>query len=80
MTKIKFNYRSLDTMHPPVFYLKQLNSVDLPVSHMKHITSPLQAQQVNVICRLWRWCINITMVILHIIHRRVFYLKLISSL
>jgi hypothetical protein len=38
----------LDIIHRPVFYLK-LKSTDLSVSHKKHITSPLQAQQVNAI-------------------------------
>jgi hypothetical protein len=37
--------------------------------------SPLRAQQVNVIVGLWRWYINITITILDIIHRPVFYLK-----
>jgi hypothetical protein len=40
----------LNIMHRPGFY-KKLNSIDLSVPHRKHITSPLRAQQVNVICR-----------------------------
>jgi hypothetical protein len=42
-------------------------------------TSPIQAQQVNVICRFWRWYINITISILDIIHRPAFYFKLNST-
>jgi hypothetical protein len=38
----------LSIIHRPVFYLK-LNSICLSVPHRKHITSPLRAQQVNVI-------------------------------
>jgi uncharacterized membrane protein len=71
----------LDIIHRPVFYLK-LNSTLLCLSapHRKHITSPLRAQQVNAICRFVRWYINITITILNIIHRPVFYLKLNSTL
>jgi hypothetical protein len=39
------------------------------------MTSPLRAQQVNTIYRFVRWYINITITILDIIHRPVFYLK-----
>jgi hypothetical protein len=45
----------------------QLNSLGLSVLHKKHITSPLQFQQVNTI--------YITRTILDIVHRPVFYLK-----
>jgi hypothetical protein len=45
----------LDSIHRPVYYLKlnstQLNPIGLSVPHRKHITSPLRAQQVNVIYR-----------------------------
>jgi hypothetical protein len=40
----------LDIIHRPIFYLK-LNSTGLSVPNRKHITSPLRAQQVNVIYR-----------------------------
>jgi hypothetical protein len=40
----------LDIIHRPVFHLK-LNSTGLFVPCRKHITSPLRAQQVNVIYR-----------------------------
>jgi hypothetical protein len=40
----------LDIIHRPVFYLK-LKSMGLSVPHRKHITSPLRAQQVNVMYR-----------------------------
>jgi hypothetical protein len=36
----------------PFFFIIQLNSIGLSVPHRKHITSPLQGQQVNVIYRL----------------------------
>jgi hypothetical protein len=29
----------------------QIRSIDLPVPHIKHITSPLRAQKINVIYR-----------------------------
>jgi hypothetical protein len=42
----------LDIIHRIVSYLKlNFNSTGLSVPHRKHITSPLRAQQVNVICR-----------------------------
>jgi hypothetical protein len=65
----------LDIIHRPVFYLK-LNSIGLFVPHRKHITPPLGAQEVNAICRFVRM-INITITVLDIIHRPVFYLKLL---
>jgi hypothetical protein len=70
----------LDIIDRSVFYLK-LNSIGLSVPHRKHITSPLRSQQVNVlsIC-IWRCYINITITILEIIHRPVFYLKPKSTL
>jgi hypothetical protein len=37
-------------MHRPVFYLK-LYSIGLSVPHRKHVTSPLQAQEVNAVFR-----------------------------
>jgi hypothetical protein len=40
----------LDIIHRSVFYLK-LNSIGVSVINRKHIISPLQAQQVNAICR-----------------------------
>jgi hypothetical protein len=40
----------VDIIHCVVFYLK-LNSIGLFVSHRKHITSSLRAQQVNAIYR-----------------------------
>jgi hypothetical protein len=40
----------LDIIHRPVFYLK-LNSKGWSVPHRKHITSPLQAKQVNALYR-----------------------------
>jgi hypothetical protein len=46
----------------------------LSVPHRKHITSPLRAQQVNAIYRFVTY-INITIIILDIIHRPAFYLK-----
>jgi hypothetical protein len=46
----------LDILYLPVFYLKSLRhrmrSIDLSVSHRKHITYLLRAQQVDVIYRL----------------------------
>jgi hypothetical protein len=41
----------LDIIHRPVFYLKLNSTICLSVPHRKHITSPLQAQQVNAIYR-----------------------------
>jgi hypothetical protein len=46
------------------------------VPHRKHITSPLLAQHVNAIYRFVARYINITIAILDIIHRTVFYFKL----
>jgi hypothetical protein len=45
------------------------------VPHRKHITSLLRAQQVKAIYRFVTMVINITVTVLHIIHRPVFYLK-----
>jgi hypothetical protein len=43
---------TLGIIHRPGFYLKiQFKSIGLSVPHMKHIASPLLAQQVNAICR-----------------------------
>jgi hypothetical protein len=39
----------LDIIRRSAFYLKQLNSIGLSVPHMRHIMSPLRAQQVNAI-------------------------------
>jgi hypothetical protein len=55
----------------PVSHLK-LKSIGLSVHHRKHITSPLRAQQVNVIYRFVTTVFNITITILDIIHRPVF--------
>jgi hypothetical protein len=35
-----------------LLFKTQLNSIGLPITHRKHITSPLRAQQVNAIYRL----------------------------
>jgi hypothetical protein len=43
---INLSITILDIFHRPVFYLK-LNSVGLSLSHRKHITSLLLAQQVK---------------------------------
>jgi hypothetical protein len=52
---INITITNLDIVHRPVFYLKlnstQLNSIGLSVTHRKHITSLLRAQQVNAIYR-----------------------------
>jgi hypothetical protein len=45
------------------------------VPQRKHITFPLRAWQINAIYRIWLRYINITVTILDIIHRPVFYLK-----
>jgi hypothetical protein len=45
------------------------------VPHRKHITSPLRAQRANAICMFVTMYINITITILDIILRPVFYLK-----
>jgi hypothetical protein len=47
----------------------------MSVLHWKHITSPLQAQQVMRSTGLWRCYINITITILDIIHHPVLYLR-----
>jgi hypothetical protein len=54
-----------------IFYLK-LNSIGLSVPRRKHITSPLQAQQV---IGLWRWYVTITITILDITHRPFLHIK-----
>jgi hypothetical protein len=67
--------------HYPSSYLlfkTLLNSIGLSVPHRKHITSPLRAQQVNAMYRVWQWYINITLKIPYIVHRPIFYLKLNS--
>jgi hypothetical protein len=62
------------------FSTKFNRSIGLSVPHTKHITSPLRAQQVNAPIVLWRWCSNLTITILYIIRRPVYYLKLNSTL
>jgi hypothetical protein len=39
----------MDIIHRPVLFKTQLSCIGLFVPHRKHITSPLQAQQVNAI-------------------------------
>jgi hypothetical protein len=64
----------MDIIRCPAFYL-ELNSVGLSLPHRKDITSPLRAHRLMLFMGLGRWYINITITILDIIHRTVFYLK-----
>jgi hypothetical protein len=64
-------YRCVTMIH--LLFKTQLNSIGLSVPHKKHITSPPRAQQVNAI-HMYVY-ISITMTILDILHRPVFYLK-----
>jgi hypothetical protein len=50
------------------------------VPHRKHITSPLRAHRLMLSIGFSRWYINVTIPVLDIIHRPVFYLKLNSTL
>jgi hypothetical protein len=45
------------------------------VPHSKHITSLYDPNRLMPSLGLWRWYINITITVLDIIHRAVFYLK-----
>jgi hypothetical protein len=74
------NYHSSEQYPSSCLLFKtQLNSVGLSVPHSKHITSPLQAHTLMLSIGLWRLYINITITILDIILRPVFYLKLNST-
>jgi hypothetical protein len=69
----------LDIIHRPAIYLKTLRhrirSIGLSVPHGKHITSPLRAQQVNVMYRFETMKYWYNYRYSDIINRPVFYFK-----
>jgi hypothetical protein len=67
----------LDIIHRPVFYLK-LNSTLEVCPYLTGNALHLRYEPNSLVLSigLWRWYINITITILDIIHRPVFYLKL----
>jgi hypothetical protein len=71
----------LDIIHRPVFYLK-LNSTLYVCPYLTGNTLRLryESNRLMLSIGLWRWYINITITILDIIHRHIFYLKLNSTL
>jgi hypothetical protein len=70
----------LDIIHRPVFYLK-LNSTLQVCSYLTGNTLRLRYEpnRLKLSTVLWRWYINITITILDIIHRPVFYSRLSST-
>jgi hypothetical protein len=78
-----YSYNYHNSGHYPLSCLlikTHLNSIGLSVPHRKHVTSPLRAQQVNAIYRFVTMYINITITLLDIIHRPVFYLIQLNSI
>jgi hypothetical protein len=71
----------LDIIHRPVFYFK-LNSTLYVCPYLTEDTLRLHYKPNRLMpsIGLWRWYINISITILDIMHRPVFYLKLNSSL
>jgi hypothetical protein len=68
--------------HYPSFCLlfkTQLNSIGMSVPHKKHTLVCYEANRLMLSISLWRWYINIAIIILDIIQRPVFYLKLNST-
>jgi hypothetical protein len=72
---ITITITNVGIIHRPLFYLK-LNSIGLSVPHRKSWFSSAKPNRLMLSIGLWRWYINITITILDIIHRPVFYLKL----
>jgi hypothetical protein len=71
----------LDIIHRLVFYLKLSSTLQVS-PYLTGNTLHLRYEPSNLMLSigLWRWYINITITILDIIHRPVFYLKLNSTL
>jgi hypothetical protein len=71
----------LDIIHRPVFYLK-LNSTLYVCLYLtgNMLLLRYESNRLMLSIGLWRWYINITITILDIVHRPVFYLKLYSTL
>jgi hypothetical protein len=62
----------LDIIHRPDFYSK-LNSIGLFVPHRNTSRPRYEPNRLMLSVGLWRWYINITITILDIIYRPVFY-------
>jgi hypothetical protein len=71
----------LDIIHRPVFYLK-LNSTLYVCPYLTGNILRLRYEPYGLMLSigLWRWYINISLTILDVIHRPVFYLKLKTTL
>jgi hypothetical protein len=79
---INISVTIVDIIHRPVFNL-ELNSTRLyTFVHTSRETHCLrnESNRLMLSVGLWRWYVNITITILDIIHRPVFYLKLNSTL
>jgi hypothetical protein len=73
---INITIRILDIIHRPVFYLKH-NSTLLVCPYLRGNTLRLRYEPNRLILSigLLRWYMNITITVLDIIHRPVFYLE-----
>jgi hypothetical protein len=76
---LKITITILDIIHRPVFYLK-LSSTLYVCSYLtgNTLSLPYEPSRLMLSIGLWRCYINITITVLDIIHRPVFYLKLNS--
>jgi hypothetical protein len=71
----------LDISHRPVLYLKlSLTLWVCPYITRNKLRLYYEPNRLMLSISLWRWYINITITILYIIYRPVFYLKLNSTL
>jgi hypothetical protein len=66
----------MDIIHRPVFYLKLISTLyAFPYFTVNTLRLHYEHNRLMLSIGLWRWYINITITILDIIHRPVFYLK-----
>jgi hypothetical protein len=63
-----------------ILFKTQLNSVGLSVPHRNTLRLRYEPNRLMLSIGLWRWYINVTITILDIVHRPVFYSKYNSTL
>jgi hypothetical protein len=71
----------MDIIHRPLFYLKLNTTLQVcPYLAGNRLCLRYEPNRLMLSIGFWRWYINITITIRDIIHRPVFYLKLILTL
>jgi hypothetical protein len=66
----------MDIIHRPVFFLKLISTLQVcPYLTRNTLRVRYEPNRLMLSIGLWRWYINISVIILGIIHRPVFYLE-----